>query len=191
MALKQRLKQGEKVLFAIFGAFLLFAVIGYIAMEAIRMSSNKPMFKVSTHYDFSEVGKRGSLFFRESGCTSCHRAVRNGTNMGLSLDGVGSKRTQEWLLNFLRDPEATYGSATVDHGMHPKEAAYVAEMPAEKLRAIAVFLSELRADRGSASAEQPPEGRSDFIDDMLKWLAPQDWKDKYQDVRDKPTQESK
>jgi hypothetical protein len=189
MAGKQGFKQGEKVLFAIFAAFGVIAVIGYIAMEAIRMSSDKPMYTVSTHYDFSELGKQGSKIFREARCTSCHRAVRNGTNMGLSLDGVGSKRTKEWLLNFMHDPERTFGSATLDHGPLPKEAYYVAEMPEDQLQAIAAFLSELRADRGSASAEQPPEGRSDFIDNMLKWLAPENWKDKYQDVRDRPVQE--
>ncbi|MBI3772366.1 MAG: cytochrome c [Gammaproteobacteria bacterium] len=187
MAGKQGLKQGEKVLFAIFAAFVVFAVIGYIAMETIRMRSDKPLYAVTTHYDFSTLGKKGSKIFREARCTSCHRAVRNGTNMGLSLDGVGSKRTQEWLLNFMRDPEATFGSATLDHGPLPKEASYVAEMPVDQLQAIAAFLSELRADRGSPAAEQPPEGRSDFIDNMLKWLAPENWKDKYQDVREIPT----
>ena len=83
MAGKQGLKQGEKVLFAVFAAFLVVAVIGYIAMEAIRLKSDKPIYTITTHYDFSDEGKRGSLFFREARCTSCHRAVRNGTNMGL------------------------------------------------------------------------------------------------------------
>lgn len=188
MAGKQGLKQGEKVLFAIFAAFLVVAVIGYIAMETIRLNSDKPLFEVTTHYDFSELGKKGSVIFRESRCTSCHRAVRNGTNMGLSLDGIGSKRTQEWILQFLREPEATYGSATLDHGLFPKEAAYVAELSADQQQALAAFLSELRADQGSPSAQQPPEGRSDFIDNMLKWLAPDNWKEKYQDVREKPAQ---
>ena len=188
MKSRQGLKQGEKILFGVFGVFLVVAVVGYIVLEAVRLNMDKPMYETTTHFDFSELGKRGSVIFREARCTSCHRALRNGTNMGLSLDGVGSKRTQEWLLNFLRDPERTYGAATLDHGALPKEAARVSEMPLDQLQAMAAFLSELRADRGSASAAQPPEGHSDFIETMLKWLAPGHWKEKYQDVRDRPAE---
>lgn len=185
MAAGQSLKQGERILFGIVIAFIIFAVVGYIALETIRLHSDKPMFKSRTSYALSPEGLRGSALFRKAHCTSCHRAMRNGTNMGLSLDGVGSQRSEEWLFNFLTHPEETYEAATVDHGEAPKEAAYVSKMPVEDLRAIAVFVSELKAEQGSASAPEPPAGRSEFIDDMLKNFAPPSWKDKYQDVRDK------
>ena len=184
MASKQTLKQGEKVLFGIFGAFIVAAVIGYVALEAIRHSRDKPMYQNTTHFDLSDEGRRGSALFRENRCTSCHSAMRNGTNMGLVLDGVGTKRTVDWLYTFLRNPEATYGSATIDHGFSPKEAAYVAKMPAADLKSIAIFLSELKADQGSASSPVPPEGKSGFIDGALKMVAPQEWKGKYKDVRE-------
>ena len=105
--------------------------------------------------------------------------------MGLSLDGLGSKRSYEWIYSFLKNPEDNYGSMTVDHGMPPKEAAYVAEMSDEDLRAIAAFLFGLKAEQGAASAELPPEGKSQFIDEMLKTVAPDTWKEKYQDVRER------
>ena len=105
--------------------------------------------------------------------------------MGLSLDGVGSLRTYEWLYNFLKNPEKTYGSATLDHGDAPKEAAYVARMPDDQLQAMARFISELKAEQGSASAPVPPDGRSEFIDNMVKTWAPKEWKEKYSDVREK------
>jgi cytochrome c553 len=184
MSGKQSLKQGEKVLFGIFGAFFVAAILGYAALEIVRTKSDKPMFEVKTHYDFDAEAEHGSKIYRESGCNSCHRAMRNGTNMGLSLDGLGSKHTYEWIYSFLKNPEKTYGAATIDHGMHPKEAAYVAEMKDDDLRAIAAFLFGLKADRGSASAELPPEGKSQFIDDMVKMVAPGDWKERFQDVRE-------
>jgi hypothetical protein len=184
MASKQSLKQGEKVLFGIFGAFVVAAVIGYIVLEAIRHNLDKPMYQNTTHFDLSEEGHKGSALFRTSRCTSCHRAMRNGTNMGLSLDGVGTKRTVDWIYTFLRDPEATYGSSTMDHGFSPKEAAYVAKMPETELKSIAIFLSELKSDQGSASSPVPPEGKSGFIDGALKMVAPQEWKEKYKDVRE-------
>ena len=184
MGLKQSLKPGEKVLFSIFGVFLVVAVLGYIALEVMRTRSDKPMFVIRTHYDLSDEGNRGSVIFRKSRCTDCHRAMNNGTNMGLDLDGIGSSKTKEWILAFLREPEKTYGTQTVDHGMAPKEAAYVSAMPAADLDAIATFLSQLKADRGSPAAPEPPEGKSSFIDDMVRIWAPKNWKNKYKDVRD-------
>jgi len=181
---KQSLKQGEKILFGIAAAFIIVAVIAYILLEVVRHNMDKPMFEQRTHFALSDEGQRGSALFRESRCTACHRAMRNGTNMGLSLDGVGSVRPAEWLYDFLRNPEQTYGSKTLDHGPSPKEAAYVAALPAKDLHAMAVFISELKSDQGSASSPMPPDDRSEFIDNMLENFAPEGWKDKYQDVRE-------
>lgn len=181
---KTSLKQGEKILFGIVGVFLVLAVLSFAVLEAVRITSDEPMFESKTSFDLSAEGHRGSQIFRESQCTACHRAMRNGTNMGLSLDGVGSKRTVEWLEKFLADPEGTYNTSTLDHGMRPKEAAYVSELPASDRRALAVFLSELKAEQGSPSSPVPPEGRSEFIDNMVEIWAPANWKEKYQDVRE-------
>jgi len=185
------LKSGEKVLLIIFGVIFFMALAGYGALEAMRVRSDKPVFVQRTHFDFSEEGKRGSEIYRVSRCSSCHRALRSGTSMGLTLDGLGSKRSLEWIEQFLRNPEKTYGAPTIDHGDPPKEAAYVASLPPKDLHAIAVFLSELKADRGAADAEAPPEGRSQFIDDMVKAWAPDSWKDRFEDVRDKVKEEDK
>jgi hypothetical protein len=105
--------------------------------------------------------------------------------MGLSLDGVGSLRSLDWLVAFLADPEATYDAKTFDHGPSPKEAAYVSELPEKDRHAIAVFISQLKSDQGSSSAPMPPEGRSDFIDNMVGAWAPADWKERFKDVRTK------
>lgn len=185
MGKKNKLKTGEKVLFSMAGAFILLCTIGYVVLESVRVNSDKPMFELNTHFDFSDIGRVGSATFRTSGCTDCHRAVNNGTNMGLSLDGIGSKRTKKWILSFLMDPDKMYEARTFDHGEKPKEAAYVARMSKQKLVEIATFLSELRSDPGSSTSPVPPPGRSPFIDKMVKAWAPAGWKDKYQDVRTK------
>jgi hypothetical protein len=182
---KHPLKPGEKILLSVFGVFFGLAVIGYIALETFRIRSEKPLFVQTTHFDFSEDGKKGSLLYREANCNSCHRALKSGTSMGLSLDGIGSRRSLEWLKAFLQDPEATYRGNTIDHGVRPKEAAYVASLPEESRNLIAVFLSELRADRGSSVAEEPPPGPSPFIDNMVKAWAPDSWKEKYTDIRER------
>ncbi len=185
MGTKQPLKQGEKILFGIFGAFLALAVLAYAVLEVVRLKSDKPMFESKTSYALSEEGKLGSKLFRERRCTSCHRAMRNGTNMGLNLDGIGSRKSRDWIYAFLNEPEKVYGAPTLDHGFPPKEAAYVSELPEQEKSALATFLSELKSERGSASAWIPPEDDSGFIDKMIRLWAPEEWSEKYQDVREK------
>src|SRR3569832_1711745 len=183
---RQPLKSGEKILLETFGVIFVIAIAGYFALETLRIRSDKPVFVQRTHFDFSEEGKQGSLLYREARCSSCHRALRSGTSMSLVLDGIGSKRSVEWIESFLRDPEKIYGGPTLDHGAPPKEAAYVSSMPAKDLHLIAVFLSELRAAPGAADAAAPPEGRSEFIDEMERIWAPESWKERFQDVRNMP-----
>jgi hypothetical protein len=111
--------------------------------------------------------------------------------MGLSLDGIGSVRSLEWIESFLINPEETYGSATLDHGLPPKEASYTMRLPEKDRHLIAVFLSELKADAGSSVANEPPPERSQFIDNMVKTWAPSEWNEKYQDIRTKDSESTK
>lgn len=187
MSKKQTMKTGEKLLFLIAGIFLLLAVVSFGALEYYRQHASEPIFQSKTHYQLSAEGQRGSELFRINRCTSCHRAMRNGTNMGpgSDLDGEGSKRSFSWIYAFLMDPERTYGAPTIDHGLPPKEASYVMNLPKEDLHAIATFLSELKAEAGSALAPVPPKGESPFIDTMVKTIAPEEWKKKYKDIREK------
>lgn len=117
------------------------------------------------------------------GCTNCHRAVRNGTNYGVSLDGIGSQRSMDYLVAFLRQPESTYRTQTVEHGPG-KRASYVAELPESDQHALAVFLSELKAVQGSPDARLPVEAHNGFVDEMVKIWAPSTWKSQYHDVRE-------
>ncbi len=187
---KNPLKSGEKVLFVISGVFALLGVIAYVALETIRISSDKPIFSQTTHWNFSEDGKLGSKLYREANCNACHRAMKSGTSMGLSLDGLGSKYSASHIEAFLRDPERFYNGPTLDHGDAPKEAAYAAKLPDESIRLIAIFLSELKADPGSSVAKVPPPGRSEFIDSMVRIWAPEDWKERFSDLRERPPAES-
>jgi len=177
------LRLGEKILFGIAGLFVVFAIISFVGMEIYRAHSGKKMYAVTSHYDFTPEGLTGSARFRDLGCTSCHRAVRNGTNNGVNLDGIGSRRSLDYLVKFLHQPETTYESQTVDHGPS-KSAAYVAGLPESDLHAIAIFLSELKATQGSPDARLPADERSGFIDEMVKIWAPSTWKSQYHDVRD-------
>ncbi len=178
------MKRGEKILFGVFGLMGLFAIASFVMLEVVRARTDKALYPVSTHYDFTAEGLKGSTLIRTQGCTACHRAMRNGTNNGLSLDGIGSKRSVQFLTNFLKDPEATYPARTLDHGAPPKRAAYVSNLPEEDQHSLVVFLSELRAEQGSSAARLPADARSGFIDEMVKVWAPNSWKSEYKDIRD-------
>ena len=184
------LKRGEKILFGIFALIGIFAVASFIMLEIVRARMDKPLYPNHVHYDFSAEGLRGSSIFRTTECTHCHRALQNGTNAGVDLDGIGSKRTFQYLHDFLRNPEATYAARTIDHGPG-KEAAHVAKMPAADLHAIAVFLSELRADQGSAVARLPVAEKSGFVDEMVRVWAPSNWKSDYKDLREEAGSKAK
>jgi cytochrome c553 len=178
------LKRGEKVLFGVVALIGVFAVASFVMLEVVRARMDKPMYPNHIHYDFSAEGLRGSTLFRKAECTQCHRAIQNGTSAGVDLDGIGSKRTLQYLRDFLKNPEATYAAKTIDHGPSPKAAAYVAKLPEADLEAMAVFLSEMRADQGASMARLPVEGRSGFIDEMVKVWAPDNWKSEYKDIRE-------
>ena len=178
-----QLKLGEKILFGIVGLIFVFAVLSFIMLEVYRSRLNRPMYPSNASFDFSPEGQKGSELFRQRGCPDCHRALRNGTNQGVNLDGIGSKRSLDYLVHFLKKPEATYETKTMDHGLN-RGAAYVARLPDAEQHAIAVFLSELKATQGSADARLPMPERSGFVDEMVKIWAPDNWKSERRDLRE-------
>ena len=178
------MKKDEKILFGFIGFLMVITVINFTVLETIRRHSDKPMFPILTHFEFSKEGKVGYGIYEQRECYTCHRAVGSGTSMGVSLDGLGSKHDVNYFYNFLKHPEQTYGAKTMDHGAPPKDASYVSELPDTDLRAMAVFLSELKADQGSSSSFEPPQGDSSFINAMLDMWAPDGWRTQFRDIRD-------
>ncbi len=187
---KYKMKTGEKLLFIVAAAFVVLGIITFGVMQYMMATSDKPIFEQHTHFDLTPLGEKGSAIYRHQACSECHRAMSEGTNMGNSLDGIGSKRSVAWLEQFLLHPEKTYEHKTMDHGPKPKQAYYVALLPKEKIHALAVFLSELKSDQGSSSSPVPPKGESPFVDRMATMWASDAWKHKYKDIRDEYTQPS-
>ena len=58
-------------------------------------------------YEWDETGLQGHLLYRAKGCKNCHRSMGTG-EVGVApvLDGVGTRRTAEWLYDYLTDPGA-------------------------------------------------------------------------------------
>lgn len=178
------MKKGEKILFGIVIFLIVITVINFTVLESVRRNSDKPLFPILTHYNFTPVGLQGYEIYQRSNCYSCHRAVGSGTSMGVSLDGLGSKHDENYFYHFLKEPEKTYGAKTMDHGLPPKDAAYVSDIPDADLHSMAIFLSELKADQGSSSSFEPPKGESSFIGAMVDMWAPDGWRTQFRDIRE-------
>jgi cytochrome c553 len=178
------MKKGEKIVYGIIALLVLITVVNFTVLETVRHNTDKPFYPILTHFDFSADGLRGYQLYQQSNCYTCHRAVGSGTSMGVSLDGLGSKHDVNYFYSFLKQPEQTYGAKTMDHGAPPKDAAYVSVLPDADLHAMAIFLSELKADQGSSSSFEPPQGESSFINAMLDMWTPDGWRSKYKDIRD-------
>ena len=178
------MKKGEKILFGVVAFLVVVTVINFTVLENVSHNSDKPLFPILTHYDFSPDGMRGYSIYQHDNCYDCHKAVGSGTSMGVTLDGLGSKHDVSYFYNFLKYPEKTYGAPTMDHGAPPKDASYVSSLPDSDLHDIAIFLSELKSDQGSSSSFEPPKGDSSFIDTMVDMWTPAGWRSKYRDIRD-------
>jgi hypothetical protein len=178
------MKKGEKILFGFIAFLVLVTVVNFTVLESVRHNTDKPLFPILTHYDFSTEGLRGYGIYQQNNCYTCHHAVGSGTSMGVSLDGLGSKHDVDYFYNFLKYPEKTYPARTLDHGAPPKDAAYVSALPDADLRTMAIFLSELKSDQGSSTSFEPPQGESGFINAMLDMWTPEGWRSKFMDIRD-------
>lgn len=62
---------------------------------------------------------RGAKLFQNKGCFACHTIGRTGahTAEGPDLAGVTDRRTHEWLMAWLKDPFAMYGSDPIADAM--------------------------------------------------------------------------
>jgi cbb3-type cytochrome oxidase cytochrome c subunit len=90
-------------------------------------------------YVESPLSKRGEAVFRREGCSSCHEVFGNGASYGPDLDGVGSRRNQAWLRQYLRAPRAGVSARTYRLRM----PAYDRLDPAD-LNALVAYLRGLK-----------------------------------------------
>lgn len=54
----------------------------------------------------SVASKRGEIVFKREGCFGCHEMLANGATYGPNLDGIGSRRTKDWLTEFMKAPRS-------------------------------------------------------------------------------------
>ncbi len=135
------MKRGEKLMFAFAGIVVVLAFFrGYQFLTAEEPSVPKHF------YEWDETGLQGQLLYREKGCNNCHRALGTG-EIGYSpvLDGIGTRRSVNWLRQYLTDP-GTLVNGTAHHGNLGPDFRLLTESERERLTA---FLAGLHANPNS------------------------------------------
>jgi mono/diheme cytochrome c family protein len=127
-----KLKTGEWIVLA--GAGLIAAFAALVGV-LIYLKPPPSEFK----YLETEKTKLGEAIYRREACGSCHRIHSNGPTYGPALDGEGSRRSREWLLDFLRNPRAGVG----DKPYRLTMPSY-AHLPQAELEAVVAYLDALK-----------------------------------------------
>jgi cbb3-type cytochrome oxidase cytochrome c subunit len=88
----------------------------------------------------SAAADQGEAVYRREACRDCHKVFDNGSSSGPALDGVGSRRSPDWLQAYLVNPRPSGG----DRAWRVTMPSYARLPPAER-DALVAYLSALAA----------------------------------------------
>lgn len=100
-------------------------------------------------YVGSAAAEQGEVVYRREACRDCHKVFGNGSSSGPALDGVGSRRSPDWLQVYLANPRPRV-----------REQAYRVTMPSyaglkpEERAALVAYLCALAAPAAQRDATQ-------------------------------------
>ena len=142
------MKKGEKVFFVVSVVLAVLAVA-----SVIERNMRKNGHSVKDYYEWSPDAKKGYVLYKKSGCNSCHRALRTG-EIGVApvLDGEGTRRTEQWLWSYFKDPEKLVPGSAHTGKLGPDFRTY----SNEKQKLLVAFLKGLKSSPGSSNYPVPP-----------------------------------
>lgn len=91
-------------------------------------------------YAASAAAEQGEAVYRREACRDCHKVFGNGSSSGPALDGVGARRSPDWLQAYLVNPRPLGGERAYRVTM----PSYAGLQPAER-DALVAYLSALAA----------------------------------------------
>ena len=127
------LRAGEWVVLA--GSVLIAAFAALIGALIYR----KPP-PVVYAYREDAAARLGEAVYRREGCSSCHQVFGNGATYGPSLDGEGTRRSADWLRDYLVEPRPGVGVKPYRVRM-PSYAS----LPAQDQQSLVAYLLALQA----------------------------------------------
>ena len=142
------MKLGEKLMFG----FAVLVAVAAVAKGVRQFTATEPA-KPRNYYVWTEDGLEGHAVYRSMGCNSCHRALGVG-EIGVApvLDGEGTRRTEEWLSTYFRNP-ASLVPGTAHDGSFGPNLRLLSERDSDL---VVAFLAGLKANPGSPNHPRPP-----------------------------------
>ncbi len=123
---------------------LLLISIAIILATSPAVSSGKKKNKSqSKSNNNSAAASRGKMLYRLYQCADCHSINGEGNKEGVSLDKIGTKRTTEFLLEQILDPEKHVEKNSKKFNGDPNLMP-VQEIDKAEARAIVSYLKTLR-----------------------------------------------
>jgi len=132
-----------------FGPISRFALSGcVVGVLALSICARQSPAQAKSRRDAVDpaLAKQGGKLFQNRGCFVCHTIGKTGnTAEGPDLAGVTDRRSHEWLVAWLKDPNAMFGSDAAADAMY--EQYHHVKMPnmklgASEITALVAYLSQ-------------------------------------------------
>lgn len=145
-----RLKLGERVLFFMVGVLLVFGFVFWL----LAITGVTEVMRVRDYYEGGPEADKGYDLVRRHGCRNCHTVLKIGEwGLAPSLDGIGTRRTYQWIRAYLEDPARQMGGKTLHDGSYgPDFSAF----SSEEKDLVATFLFAQKSMPGSANYGEAP-----------------------------------
>lgn len=118
----------------------------------------------------SSMAQDGAAIFEES-CVACHKLGQR--LVGPDLLGVNEKRSEEWLLEFIKSPQAMINSGDPDAVAIYEEYNRIlmtdqSFLSDDEIKAVLAYISEETKARGfQAKAEEKTEGKNEEVETVV------------------------
>lgn len=115
-----------------------------LAKDEHKTSAQKKAGKPKSKLTAAQEIKEGKALFGAYDCASCHSIDGKGCADGVSLDHEGTKRTEQFILDQLKDPEAHVSKNPKAFGGDPVNLMPKNEFEPNELRLICKYLYSLK-----------------------------------------------
>ena len=146
-----RLKLGERVVLFTAGVLLVFGFFFWLA----AITGVTDVMRVRDVYEGGFEADQGLALIKRYGCRNCHNILNDGEwGLAPGLDGIGSRRTYQWIRAYLEDPARQMEGKTLHNGSYGPDFS---ELSGEDKDLIATFLFANKSMPGSANYGAPPQ----------------------------------
>jgi hypothetical protein len=144
------LKQGERIFFFMAGVLLVFGFVFWL----LAITGATDIMRVRDIYEESPEADQGLELVKHHGCRNCHNVLNEGEwGLAPGLDGIGTRRTYQWIRAYLEDPARQMNGKTLHNGSY---GPTFSEFTPRDKDLIATFLFAQKSLPGSPNYGEPP-----------------------------------